>query len=375
MADNDRQRRNYRSSNQDWGSGNYGNQDNWDRGSNYGSEGNRDWGYSGNSSRYNRQNENDYGNSYNQNQGFNRQNSGRYDRDYDSGDMNYGNQHFGEEEQNWGYGGREYGSNYGGGNYQGNSSYYGSGSQGSNRPSFGSSRNLYDRDYEGYNRGMSNRRIGGSNYGNQSGKFSDNDRNQGRSSGSNYGGYSGSNYGGNFLDRDQRKGYGSGDSDERSWWDRTRDEVSSWFGDDDAERRREYDRQQSYRGKGPKNYSRSDDRIKEDINDRLSDDPWIDATEIDVSVTNGEVVLTGTVSERGEKRRAEDVAEMVSGVKHVENRLRVGRREESNIGTGSSIGTGTFGSTMSPGSYGAESSATRTGVTGSTSAVPAGKVK
>lgn len=119
--------------------------------------------------------------------------------------------------------------------------------------------------------------------------------------------------------------YGYGDSGERSWWDRTSDEVSSWFGDEDAERRRDRDRemQGSFRGKGPKNYSRSDQRITEDINDRLSDDPFIDASDVDVSVSNGEVTLTGTVNHRNAKRRAEDMAEAISGVRNVENRLRV----------------------------------------------------
>jgi osmotically-inducible protein OsmY len=78
-----------------------------------------------------------------------------------------------------------------------------------------------------------------------------------------------------------------------------------------------------YRGKGPRGYNRSDDRIKEDINDRLSDNAYIDATDIEISVSNGEVILSGTVEDRTAKRRAEDVAEAVSGVRNVENRLRI----------------------------------------------------
>jgi osmotically-inducible protein OsmY len=112
-------------------------------------------------------------------------------------------------------------------------------------------------------------------------------------------------------------------NNERGWWDKTKDEVSSWFGDDDAERRRRMDEIRSHRGKGPKGYTRSDDRIKEDVNERLSDDPHIDASEIEVSVENGEVTLTGTVDSRSAKRRAEDIVEALSGVKNVENRLRV----------------------------------------------------
>lgn len=79
----------------------------------------------------------------------------------------------------------------------------------------------------------------------------------------------------------------------------------------------------SQRGRGPKNYIRSDERIREDINDRLQDDEHIDASDIEVSVEAGDVVLTGTVDSRFAKRHAEDIAEHVSGVKNVENRVRV----------------------------------------------------
>lgn len=78
-----------------------------------------------------------------------------------------------------------------------------------------------------------------------------------------------------------------------------------------------------HRGRGPKNYTRSDDRIREDVNDRLSDDSWLDASQIEVQVKDGEVTLSGTVEGRQDKRRAEDVADRVSGVKHVQNNLRV----------------------------------------------------
>ncbi|CAN7499512.1 BON domain-containing protein [Phenylobacterium sp. LjRoot219] len=78
-----------------------------------------------------------------------------------------------------------------------------------------------------------------------------------------------------------------------------------------------------HRGRGPKNYTRSDERIREDINDRLSDDSWLDASDIEVVVTNCEVTLTGLVHTREDKRRAEDIAERVSGVQHLQNNLRV----------------------------------------------------
>jgi osmotically-inducible protein OsmY len=79
-----------------------------------------------------------------------------------------------------------------------------------------------------------------------------------------------------------------------------------------------------HRGKGPKNYRRSDERIREDIIDRLTNDPHVDASEIEVEVKSGEIVLTGVVDQRNTKRLAEDIAESVSGVTQVENRLKVG---------------------------------------------------
>lgn len=87
-----------------------------------------------------------------------------------------------------------------------------------------------------------------------------------------------------------------------------------------------------HKGKGPKNYKRSDDRIKEEINDRLTDDPWVDAIEIETEVKNGEVILSGTVNGKSEKRRAEDIADSVSGVANVENRLRLETAESSSSG-------------------------------------------
>jgi len=189
----------------------------------------------------------------------------------------------------------------------------------------GDPRNLYDRgnpgisrpDYE--NRGN---RMGGAHYDQYGERWRYNAAPGGYYSGPPYG-----RSGNREYDRDdyRNREYGRGGNEERSWWDKTTDEVSSWFGDEEAERRRDRDRNFSggFRGKGPRNYSRSDERIKEDINDCLSDDPFIDATDIEVIVTNGEVTLTGTVDHRSAKRRAEDLAESVSGVKNVENRLRV----------------------------------------------------
>jgi CBS domain-containing protein len=96
-------------------------------------------------------------------------------------------------------------------------------------------------------------------------------------------------------------------------------------------------RRGEHKGRGPRNYQRSDDRIREDINERLTDDVRVDASEIEVVVVNREVTLTGTVRDRNEKRWAEDIAEAVSGVTHVQNNLRVGQRQEGHA-TGTEAG-------------------------------------
>jgi BON domain len=93
-------------------------------------------------------------------------------------------------------------------------------------------------------------------------------------------------------------------------------------GSRDAQRRRDQD----FRGRGPKGYKRSDQRIQEDVNDRLADDPYVDASDIEVSVSGGEVNLTGTVEGHQSRRRAEDLAEQVSGVSYVQNGIRVAGR-------------------------------------------------
>jgi osmotically-inducible protein OsmY len=152
----------------------------------------------------------------------------------------------------------------------------------------------------------------------------------------------------------------------RGWWDRASDEVASWFGDTEAERRRRMDDQREQRrGRGPKGYRRSDERIKEDVNDRLSDDYYLDASDVEVAVQNQEVTLTGTVNNRNDKRRAEDLAESVSGVTNVENRLRVKQTSYSDYSTSTGNQTastsnisGTPGTTTSSAAAGGRTSRT-----------------
>ena len=90
-----------------------------------------------------------------------------------------------------------------------------------------------------------------------------------------------------------------------------------------------------YAGRGPKDYKRSDDRVREEICDCMTDDPLLDASEIVVRVSSGEVTLSGSVSSREQKRRAEDVAERVSGVTDVTNQLRIVREANGHSQTAS----------------------------------------
>jgi BON domain-containing protein len=80
-----------------------------------------------------------------------------------------------------------------------------------------------------------------------------------------------------------------------------------------------------YAGVGPRGYRRSDERIADDINARLTWSPDLDASDILVSVANGEVTLSGGVDDRWQKRLAGDIADDVAGVRDVFNQLRVRR--------------------------------------------------
>ena len=99
----------------------------------------------------------------------------------------------------------------------------------------------------------------------------------------------------------------------------------------------------NHTGRGPKGYRRSDDRIREDVCDRLTDDPQIDASDIEVAVINAEVTLTGMAREREDKRRAEDIAESISGVREVHNSLRLKRDDDTSMTAAAAASTGRTG--------------------------------
>ncbi len=81
-----------------------------------------------------------------------------------------------------------------------------------------------------------------------------------------------------------------------------------------------------FTGVGPRNYLRSDERIRDDLMDRLWLNGQLDARDIDVTVSNSVVTLAGYVDNRRAKHQAEDMAWSVPGVWDVNNQLRVNTR-------------------------------------------------
>ena len=77
--------------------------------------------------------------------------------------------------------------------------------------------------------------------------------------------------------------------------------------------------------RGPKNYRRADERIREDICEGLIGASHLDASEVSVDVTDGVVTLQGIVPERRMKYAIEDVAADCRGVREIDNHIRVVR--------------------------------------------------
>jgi hypothetical protein len=128
-------------------------------------------------------------------------------------------------------------------------------------------------------------------------------------------------------------GYGGGDYGERGTYGgygRAQFGSSTEHSSDPAQV------QEHFKGRGPKGYRRSDERIREDVCECLTDDDRVDASRIDVSVKDGEVTLSGSVGSRAEKRRAEDLMDHISGVKDVQNQLRVAGESEGSLGSATS---------------------------------------
>lgn len=227
----------------------------------------------------------------------------------------------------------------------------------SNRGSYGSGRSLgsggsFDREAGRFHGGSGG---GGGDYGEDvGGPYSDNDRGFSGSYGNQRGpgdwgrgGASGSQYGTNDrgLGRNYpstESGFGGGYRNDRGSSGRYQGDQSSYGQASAGNERGGYGAYGNNSGlsrqgesssrpesRGPKNYRRSDERIREEVCDRLMQG-GLNAEDVDVQVKDGQVTLSGNVDSRQDKRTIEDLAEEILGVKEVQNQLRV---QKSGLGS------------------------------------------
>ena len=110
--------------------------------------------------------------------------------------------------------------------------------------------------------------------------------------------------------RDFEHGFGAGRANQ---YDRIRGTTGTFRGE--------------HYGKGPKNWRRTDENIREEVCEALARDRRVDASDIDISVEDGLVLLTGWVNGREEKRQAEDCLEDVLGIHDIRNELHLRDRK------------------------------------------------
>jgi CBS domain-containing protein len=178
--------------------------------------------------------------------------------------------------------------------------------------------------------------------------------------GSDYVGPSGMTGGrGDYGDRSEYGGYGSsgiGYASQESWDDRHRrgsrgSKTEAPYGSGDWGNQgfgapphlligsgHEGEREGN-RNRGPKGWQRSDERIHEDVCERMMGESGVDPSDVTVRVAQGVVTLTGTVPNRQMKYRIEELADRCPGVKDVENQVRVNRIEGGLFGGGDSSGS------------------------------------
>ena len=176
----------------------------------------------------------------------------------------------------------------------------------------------YRQNFGGSQQGFGGSQQGSGSYG-QSGGYSE-EGSYGRPNSRLSGGFEGmergsQGVGGNWQQSGGVRGYGSE-------FGRGAQDFGGGYGFGETQKSMERSRGR-FTGRGPKGYVRSDERIREDVSDRLEQHGEIDASEIEVRVASGEVTLEGTVEDRRTKRLAEDIIETCPGVKQVHNRIRV----------------------------------------------------
>jgi osmotically-inducible protein OsmY len=215
----------------------------------------------------------------------------QYDAPYDA----YGND-YGQPSQGYARNTGSYGGNYSGVPYR--ADFQGGGGYQGNEP-WNRNESVYGYGYQGGpgNQGGIGPNPAGSHFG-QGGQY-------GYSSQYGSGGQYGSNYSGGH--------YGQGRFAQGGSFAGTQPNQQS----------------RGFQGVGPKGYTRSDERLKEEISERLSDDPQIDASDVSIECSNGKITLSGQVDERWMKHHIENLVDRSSGVKDIDNRLTVGGRQNA----------------------------------------------
>jgi osmotically-inducible protein OsmY len=70
----------------------------------------------------------------------------------------------------------------------------------------------------------------------------------------------------------------------------------------DTQRYTDSREESGFRGRGPRGYERSSERIYEDVCEGLTEDDRVDASQLEVDVENGIVTLRCTVPDREHKK-------------------------------------------------------------------------
>ena len=86
-----------------------------------------------------------------------------------------------------------------------------------------------------------------------------------------------------------------------------------------------------HRGKGPKSFTPSDERLKERVNELLMEHAEIDATHVEVAVHSGVVSVAGTVEDRQQRRAIEALIEGLFGVRDVQLSIKIADRDSSRL--------------------------------------------
>jgi hypothetical protein len=106
---------------------------------------------------------------------------------------------------------------------------------------------------------------------------------------------------------------------------------------------------------GPKGYQRSDERMQEDISERLMESHYIDCSDVSVEVRGGKVVLEGTVPVRNMKHAIEDLVDACPGVQDIDNRVRVAGAVSQSQSQSQSPSTGALQPSLQTGAAGSSS--------------------